>query len=193
MFIDLQKAFDTVDHEILLYKLNHYGIRGITNSWFRSYLTNREQFVFVEGCESSKRFVNHGVPQGSVLGPLLFLIYINDLPNILKHSKANLFADDTGLLSHDSSLKQLETKVNSDLVNLSNWLKANKISLNEGKTEVILFRSRNKRINYNMKLTLNGFKLKFSSHVRYLGLQLDEHLSWKHHLEVLAKKLSRAT
>ena len=192
MFIDLRKAFDTVDHEILLHKLNHYGIRGISNSWFRSYLENREQFVFVEGCESSKRYINHGVPQGSVLGPLLFILYINDLPNALKNCIANLFADDTCLLSSDSNLQLLEAKVNNDLSNLSSWLKANKISLNEDKTEVLLFRSRNKTIAYNMKLTLNGFDLNFSTHVRYLGLQLDEHLAWNFHFDALAKKLRRA-
>ena len=192
VFIDLRKAFDTVDHEILLHKLNHYGIRGISNSWFRSYLKNREQFVSVEGCESTKRYVSHGVPQGSVLGPLLFLLYINDLPNALKNCIANLFADDTCLLSNDSDLKLFETKVNTDLSNLSSWLKANKISLNEDKTEILLFRSRNKTIAYNMKLTLNGFDLKFSTHVRYLGLQLDEHLAWNFHFDALVKKLCRA-
>lgn len=192
VFIDLQKAFDTVDHEILLYKLNHYGIRGIANSWFRSYLKNREQFVSVDGCDSSKRFIKHGVPQGSVLGPLLFLIYINDLPNILRNCKTNLFADDTCLLFDDIKLQLLETKVNFDLSNLSTWLKANKISLNEDKTEVLLFRSKNKSVPYKMKLLLNGFNLNFSTQVRYLGLQLDEHLSWNYHFDLLAKKLCRA-
>ena len=192
VFIDLQKAFDTVDHKILLSKLNHYGVRGLPNQWFRSYLTNRQQFVSISGYNSQKRHVEFGVPQGSVLGPLLFLIYINDLPNAIKNSQTNLFADDTCLLSSDSSLESLETKVNGDLVELSSWLQANKISLNATKTEVLLFRSRNKNITYEVKLKIDEHYLKFSSHVKYLGILLDEFLVWNYQFDLLASKLSRA-
>ena len=193
VFIDLQKVCDTVDHEILLAKLHHYGIRGFANLWFRSYLTKRQQFVSVSGFDSSKRFVLHGVPQGSVLGPLLFLIYINDLPNALSDCETNLFADDTCLLLSDSNLRILENRVNSDLVKLSQWLKANKISLNATKTEVVLFRSKNKPIPYNMCLVLDNHNLNFSSHIKHLGLQLDQHLAWNFHCDSLATKLSRGT
>ena len=98
VFVDLQKAFDTVDHEILLKKLNHYGIRGVANAWFRSYLTNRQQFVNINGKDSSLKTMQYGVPQGSVLGPLLFLIYINDLHLAIKYSTTRNFADDICLL-----------------------------------------------------------------------------------------------
>ena len=192
VFIDLQKAFDTVDHNILLSKLHHYGVRGLPNQLFRSYLTNRQQFVSISGHNSQKRPVEHGVPQGSVLGPLLFLIYINDLPNAINNSETNLFADDTCLLSSDSDLKHLETKINSDLAALTSWLKANKISLNITKTEVLLFRSRNKSITHEFNLKIDDHDLKFSTHVKYLGILIDEFLAWNYQFEQLASKLSRA-
>ena len=110
IFIDLQKAFDTVDHAILLKKLEHYGIRGIGNSWFKSYLGNRSQFVSISGFDSMLKSIIHGVPQGSVLGPLLFLLYINDLHDAIKYSMVHHFADDTNLLLFDNSLKSLQKK-----------------------------------------------------------------------------------
>ena len=119
VFIDLQKAFDTVDHEILLEKLHHYGIRGTANNWFRSYLSNRQQFVTINGQNSTLKQMRHGVPQGSVLGPLLFLIYINDLHKAIKYSKTRHFADDTNLLLGNTSMKQLKTQLNKDLKTLN--------------------------------------------------------------------------
>ena len=135
IFVDLQKASDTVCHNILLNKLSHYGIRGQMLEWFRSYLHNRTQIVSVDGEVSDKRTVKHGVLQGSVLGPLLFLIYINDLHNSILHSEVYHFADDTNLLHISSSYKKLQKNLNSDLKKLSNWLDANKISLNCTKTK----------------------------------------------------------
>ena len=112
VFVDLQKAFDTVDHQILLAKLNHYGIRGVSNDWFKSYLSNRNQYVSINGYESSLAVINCGVPQGSVLGPLLFLLYINDLNQTIKFCKVPHFADDTNLLYHSNSIKKLNKPVN---------------------------------------------------------------------------------
>ena len=156
IFIDLQKAFDTVDHNILLKKLDHYGIRGVTNNWFKSYLSSRKQFVTINGVNSDLQPMNYGVPQGSVLGPLLFLIYINDLHSIIKFSTTRHYADDTNLLIKNKSLKQLKKHVNFDLRNLELWLKSNKISLNAGKTEMLIFRHPNKVLNYDLKIKLDG-------------------------------------
>ena len=108
IFIDLQKAFDTVDHQILLKKLEHYGVRGLANNWFKSYLTNRQQFVSINGFDSKKQPMKYGVPQGSVLGPLLFLIYINDLHKAIKFSTIHHFADDTNLVVVSKSLKSIQ-------------------------------------------------------------------------------------
>ena len=115
VFIDLQKAFDTVDHEILLHKLNYYGIRGIANSWFKTYLSDRRQYVSINGVDSNEVTMQFGVPQGSVLGPLLFLIYINDLNTAIKYCTTRHFADDTNLLIKNKSLKQLKKHLNLDL------------------------------------------------------------------------------
>ena len=107
VFLDLSKAFDTVSHDILLKKLEHYGIRGLPLMILSSYLTNRKQYVSIDGCKSQKRAISVGVPQGSVLGPLLFLIYINDLPRSLTNLKAILFADDTTLFTSSMDIQQL--------------------------------------------------------------------------------------
>ena len=192
VFIDLQKAFDTVDHDILLKKLDHYGIRGVANDWFRSYLENRKQYVHISGSDSKLKNVDYGVPQGSVLGPLLFLIYINDLHQAIKYSKTRHFADDTNLLINNNSLKQLKKHLNMDLKQLCNWLKANKISLNCSKTEYMIFRHPNKQINYDLKIKINGKRLVPSKCVKYLGIILDPHLNWSFHVDSLATKLTRA-
>ena len=122
---DLQKVFDKVDHDILIQKLNHYGIRGVANNWFSSYLQNRSQYVSINGFNSKLEHIHCGVPQGSILGPLLFLIYINDLNCAIRYCSVHHFADDTNLLNYNNSVKRMNKQVNQDLKNLTNWLNAN--------------------------------------------------------------------
>ena len=129
IFVDLQKAFDTVDRKILLHKLEFYGIRGVCNDWFKSYLSDRKQFVSINGYNSDLMPLICGV-QGSVQGPLLFLIYINDLHKAIRYYKVHYFADDTNLFHTNKSVKNLNKLVNHDMKQLNNWLSANKISLN---------------------------------------------------------------
>jgi len=192
IFIDLQKAFDTVDHNILLNKLDHYGIRGLANNWFKSYLTNRKQFVSINGFNSSEQLMKYGVPQGSVLGPLLFLIYINDLHNSIKFSTVHHFADDTNLLVVGKDITKIQKQINIDLKSLCTWLRANKISLNASKTELIIFRDPRKKLIHELNIKVNGKKLVPCKFVKYLGIFIDCHLNWNAHQTEISTKLSRA-
>ena len=192
VFVDLQKAFDTVNHDILIAKLHHYGIRGKALDWFTSYLTNRSQYVSILGFESTTRPIKHGVPQGSVLGPLLFLIYINDLHRAIRHSQVYHFADDTNLLKTSRSPQKLQKHLNIDLKLLYKWLLANKISLNCAKTELIIFHKPGFKVPFVFKIKMHGLRLRLSDSIKYLGVYLDSTLSGGHHCELLTKKLNRA-
>ena len=166
--------------------------RGPALLWFRSYLNEHSQHVSIDGFDSPALSISCGVPQGSILGPLLFLIYINDLNKCILNSKVHHFADDTNILYSNKSVKKISLAINSDLTRLSNWLRANKLSLNVKKTEIVIFRSINKEINHKYKFKIDGKKLDFSTSVKYLGLQIDEYLNWKEHISKLRIKLSRA-
>ena len=209
VFLDLKKAFDTVEHSILLEKMSHYGIRGTANSLFKSYLCDRSQHVAINGIFSTKCMMQHGVPQGSVLGPLLFLIYINDLNLCIKHSKTVHFADDTSLLNCNHSLKKMNKQVNHDLRLLNEWLRANKICLNADKTEIILFRSSYKKLldkspayrktykdisteQKSLNFRISGQKIIPTTCVTYLGVKLNQFLNWDEHFATIIPKLSRA-
>ena len=173
-------------------KLKYYGIRGAAYSWFGSYLKGRKQHVSINGFNSKDLPISYDVPQGSVLIPLLFLLYINDLHTAIKFCKVHHFADDTNLQHIDKSIKKLNKFVNFDLKNLSNWLNANKISLNVSKTELIMFKPRMKKVDFDLKLKLNGKRLYPTKSVKYLGIKIDESLTWNEHINDIAIKLNRA-
>ena len=197
VFIDLSKAFDTVDHDILLGKLNHYGIRGVVNKWFASYLKDRFQTTKIKNSISEKREILCGVPLGSVLGPLLFLVYLNDICNSSNLLDFFLFADDTNLLYADRSLKNLEITVNKELAKVSDWLIANKLTLNIKKSNFVIFRPRQKKLTLQLTIRLfdNNLQrlvtLDCKNYVKYLGVLIDDHLSWKYHIDHIATRISK--
>ena len=182
-----------MNHDILCDKLNYYGFRGKSQLLIRSYLSNRQQFVSINGFESSKLSIKCGVPQGSTLGPLLFLLYINDLRFSITSSIISHFADDTCITLASKKLKSLETVLNYDLKLCSEWLKANRLSLNADKSKLLLFQSKKKPIDYSkISIKLNGTKLIPADQVKYLGIFVDKHLGWDYQINHLSNKLSRA-
>ena len=190
VFLDFSKAFDTVDHSILLLKLQHYGIRGISLKWFESYLDNRKQYVTYNGTKSDMQRVKCGVPQGSILGPILFLIYINDLIVSCKHSVPFLFADDTNLFTSGKNLNYIARQMNDELASICIWLKVNKLSLNVKKTHFMVFNPKNRPCD-KIQLNIDGTLIDEEQHTKFLGVYIDNKLTWKKHIEVITGKISR--
>ena len=191
--LDFAKAFDTVNHALLLRKLEHYGIRGLSLDWFRSYLSNRTQRVFVGSVLSENKNIKHGVPQGSVLGPLLFLLYINNLPNASTIIKFHLFADDTSLSYSNNNIDHLDEIVNCELLKISNWLITNKLTLHTNKLNVMNIKPRQRKLSKNVKLKINDEVLHESECVKYLGALIDKNLTWMEHIQYINTKVSKNT
>jgi hypothetical protein len=194
LFLDLKKAFDTVDHKILISKLYQYGIRGTPLHLFQSYLSERKQICKLQNIMSEITNVTCGVPQGSNLGPLLFLLYINDLPNCLEKTQASMFADDTNLSCQGKSPSEIESKINTDLDNVHKWLIANKLTLNRYKTEYMLIGSRQKlqRSPSNPQIVIGNHIIQQVSSKKVLGVIIDEQLKWKEHNDAQCKKISKS-
>ena len=193
VFMDLSKALETLDHKILLDKLNHYGIRGVAHDWFRNYLTNRKQYVHINGTNSEQLPLICGVPQGSILGPLLFLIYVNDLASISEIAKTVLFADDTNIIYEAASYDILQNIINEDLVEISDWFKANKLALNETKTKFIIFHIRNNKPPDPLKIVLNEIELERVEYIKFLGALIQENLLWNTHIYYICDTVSNVT
>lgn len=189
IFLDFAKAFDTVNHSILIRKLEHYGIRGSSLNWFASYLTNRQQSVEVGNQISDLQHIDNGVPQGSVLGPLLFLLYINDISDCSSKVTFYLFADDTSIFMSHKDINTLQDKLNAELVHVSDWLIANKLSLNVKKSNALLFRTKNCSSNNQINLEINGSPIVEKDHAKYLGLLIDHKLTFEYHIEHINTKM----
>ena len=183
IFLDLSKAFDTVDHSILLYKLEKYGIRGTPHRWLESYLIDRQQYTVIDDVVSSTKPITVGVPQGSILGPLLFLIYINDIHNACNDVIFKLFADDSNVFVNESNLKDLYNSANVASFKINNWFKSNKLTINCNKSAYILFFPSKEDDKYIVKndltLYMDNTAIIRVNCVKVLYVLIDEHMSFK--------------
>ena len=194
VFIDLSKAFDTVDHNILTAKLERYGVTDKNLDWFKNYLTGRKQCVSYGDLTTTARKIECGVPQGSILGPLLFLIYVNDLHKASKVLDFILFADDTNLFYSNKNLKTIFEIVNTELTLINEWFIANKLSLNVKKTKYILFCKRSKVDDLPLRLPslyINNTQISRVYETTFLGVIIDESLNWNKHILSIENKISK--
>ena len=199
--LDLSKAFDTLGHKVLLTKLHYYGIRDIELNWFRSYLTKRTQYVDCNGVSSSIREIETGVPQGSILGPLLFIIYMNDIHTVSDNLNFILYADVTTLSSPmcsftrgcNGNIEQISTLINSELNKIADWLAVNKLSLNVKKTKFMIFHYRQRVLTENdiPCLMIYNTLIEWVTEFNFLGLTVNEYMNWNSHVKKIANKISR--
>lgn len=185
---DIKKCFDTIDHRILLKKLQLYGVYNQELNWFKCYLSNRKQIVKCHGNVSKKRTLNVGVPQGSVIGPLLFIVFINDISQHVNIGTANLFADDTLIYCSGNSLSEMNTKLQNCVDDVSLWYKTNNIAINEQKCcSMIICPNRNECS--KLEISVNDSNMSQVNTMNYLGLEIDERLTWNQHVNKLSKSL----
>ena len=204
IFLDLSKAFDTLDHSILLRKLTHYGLSQTAIRWFSSYLIGRRQLVEFDGTKSTLVSISTGVPQGSILGPLLFIIYMNDIHVASDKFNAIIYADDTNLLSslcsfnvnlqgNATNMTELSSNINIELDNIQEWLNINRLSLNVQKTKFMIFHNYQRDFSHFIpEIMINGQLVERVTEFNFLGLTIDEHLNWKSHIQKVSNKVSRS-
>ena len=188
VFIDLKKAFDTVDHTLLINKLKYYGVRGITSKFLESYLSDRTQFVSYDKHNSTEEVIKCGVPQGSILGPLLFIIYINDMCKVSDLLRFIIFADDTNIFCLDNDPVLLVEKLNRELIKLTNWFRVNKLSLNVAKSNFMVFGKKSTNIS---DIKLNGVTLEKVLSTKFLGVHIDYRFRWYTHIQTVQRKVAR--
>ena len=192
VMLDLKKAFDTVNHSILIEKLKMYNLDDKCIKWFESYLFNRTHCTSINGVTSKRANSQCGIPQGSILGPLLFIAYINDLPqHVSTNTTVSMYADDTAMYTTCRNVNELNRVLNNDLCNVSNWLARNKLSLNVAKTELIIIGSKQRLSQINdgeLNVHINETNLKRVKTCKHLGFIIDENLSWNEHVNQIEKK-----
>ena len=189
VFIDLRRAFDSVDHTLLLQKLHLYGFRGASLAWFKSYLDNRRQCVYYDGQTSDNVHMSMGVPQGSILGPLLFCVFVNDLPSVLNKCKMMLYADDTIVYFGDRSKDKVEEILTNELDMVARWVLQNGLSMNLEKTQFTgMARRRESGEANQLNIMVNGKPLVKSDVVKYLGVYVDSNLKWDKHISFVRQK-----
>ena len=191
IFLVISKALDTIDHNILLSKLYKYGIRGNTLNLLMNYLSNRYQFVSINNTSSSFLRIECGVPQGSILGPILIILYINDLPRVSTKLKF-LYADDTNIIYENTDANAIIKTINMEMPKIIEWIKSNKLHINVNKTVAMLFHTKQKRVNIDENsLVIDGNIIPFTSNTKFLGINIDNNLTWKAHISHITTIISK--
>ena len=191
VFLDFSKAFDTVNHKILFEKLEHYGIRDLPLKWIKSYLSERSQYVFYNSTKSDLKPITCGVPQGSILGPLLFLLYVNDIVNVSDKLFPILFADDTNVFLQGKNINEMCNVMNIELKKLVIWLNVNKLSLNIKKTHFMIFCKPRVKLNLNTNICINTQEIELVHKTKFLGVIIDDKLLWSDHIQYICTKISK--
>jgi len=195
IFLDLTKAYDILNHKVLLSKLHYYGIRGVANFWFESYLSHRKQCVEINNTDkgiriSTTKEIKHGGPQGSILGPILFSLYINDLSLNITGTKIVLFADDTNILVTDGNINNLRYKLNNVMTDLQTWFTLNNLIVNTEKTLRVSFHTLQNKKYVTPQVTFAGRDIPYNSETKFLGIYLNENMKCNNHIKYLNSELN---